>query len=321
MMPINRYSASYAAEAGWRRIQSLLPEQRRLAPATEPTEEWLTIGRFSVHLDCRRRDEAPATLVLIHGGGGNGRLLAIYGAMAAAAGYEVVAPDLPGYGMTIVPSRHALVYDDWRRTAAAVLEAQARRSSRPIFIFGLSMGGMLAYDATALTRIPKGLVATCLLLPSDPQVRRSMARWGWMAKLIAPMLSAAPWLTDRLSVPMRLVGNMRAVANDRALADAIAADPRAGGGWMSALFLRTFVESEPITAPEAFDVCPVLLAHPADDRWTDISVSMPFFNRLNVEKRLVMLERAGHLPVEEPGATQLETALLHFLADHSRLPS
>jgi pimeloyl-ACP methyl ester carboxylesterase len=88
---------TYANEAGWRRIDALLPRAMRLDPANAPTEEWLPVGPFSVHLDCMRRPEAPATLVLVHGAGGNGRMLAPYAAMAAAAGYETVAPDLPGY--------------------------------------------------------------------------------------------------------------------------------------------------------------------------------------------------------------------------------
>ena len=32
-------------------------------------------------------------------------------------------------------------------------------------------------------------------------------------------------------------------------------------------------------------------------------------------KRLVLLENAGHFPVEEPGVSQLRQALLEFLAE------
>jgi alpha-beta hydrolase superfamily lysophospholipase len=310
----------YSTETGWRRIQALLPEHLRLGPSAEPTEERLRLGAFSIHLDRWSRPGSPATLVLVHGGGGNGRLLAPYGAMAAAAGYEVVAPDLPGYGLTRVPSKRALTYEDWRDTVAGVLETEARRADHPIVIFGLSLGGMLAYDATARTRIPNGLVATCLLDPRDPMVRRSFLRWPWMATLIGPMLSTLPSLTDLLPVPMRVVGNMRKVANDPALAETIATDPRAGGSWMPARFLRTLASSKPLVEPEAFDICPVLLAHPADDRWTDVSITQAFFDRLPVAKRLVMLDNSGHLPVEEPGAAQLRVALLDFLAERSRRP-
>ena len=305
-------------EPGWRRVQALLPASLRLgsAEAPLPGEEWLDVGGFRVHLDCWRRPDAPATLVLVHGGGGNGRLLSPFGALAASLGYEVVAPDLPGYGLTRVPDKRALVYGDWRDTLAAVLEAEAGRSRRPLMVFGASLGGMLAYDVTARTRIPAGLVSTCFLVPRAPQVRRRMVRWPWMSGLAGPMLTALPFLTDPLPVPMRLAGNMLAIANTPAVARAIASDPLAGGTWMPGRFLRTFLESEPLVPPESFDVCPVLLAHPAEDRWTDVSLSRPFFERLRVPKRLVLLENAGHFPLEEPGVSQLRQALLDFLREH-----
>jgi alpha-beta hydrolase superfamily lysophospholipase len=308
----------YANEAGWRRIDALLPVAMRFDPANVPTEEWLTVGRFSVHLDCMRRPEAAATLVLVHGGGGNGRLLAPFAAFASAVGYETIAPDLPRYGLTQLPNRGAIRYQDWRDVLAAVLEAQARRSTAPIVIFGLSMGGMLAYDATARTRIPTGLVATCFFDPREPAARRGGARWPWMVPVIEPVLMNLPAFLQGLPVPMRLVINMRGVSNDPKLSQVIATDPRAGGSAMPAGFLRTFVASEPLVPPEVFDVCPVLLVHPADDRWTDVSISRLFFDRLKVPKRLVMLGNAGHFPIEEPGVRELRTALLNFLAERSQ---
>ncbi len=312
---------TYATHApGWRRIQALLPPALQLGRAETPMpeEEWLDVGPFRVHLDCWRRPEAPATVVVVHGGGGNGRLLAPFGALLAGLGYEVVAPDLPGYGLTRVEARRSLVYDDWRDTLSRVVEAEAGRSRRPLVVFGASMGGLLAYDVTVRTRIPAGLVATCFLAPREPAVRRRMVRWPWMAGLAGPMLTALPDLTDSLPVPMRLAGNMLAISNSVALSRAIAADPLAGGTWMPGRFLRTFLESGPLVPPEAFDVCPVLLTHPAEDRWTDISLSRPFFERLPVPKRLVMLEGAGHFPVEEPGVGQLRQALLDFLSGLGR---
>jgi alpha-beta hydrolase superfamily lysophospholipase len=311
---------SYLTQTGWRRIEARLPKSLHLDPSNPPAEEWLELRAFKIHLDCWRRPGAPAVLIVVHGGGGNGRLLAPYGAMAAQAGYEVVIPDLPGYGLTQVPEKRTLTYEDWRDTIAAVLEAQARLCERPIIIFGCSVGGMLAYDATARTRIPKGLVATCLLQPRDPLVRRSLARFAWMAPLMGPLLSGLPALTDPIPVPMRWAGNMRGVVNDPELAELIAKDPLAGGAWMPAGFLRSFVNCEPLVKPEAFDVCPVLLAHPGDDHWTDISVTQAFFDRLRVGKRLVMLENAGHLPIEEPGVTQFRAALLEFMTERSRRP-
>jgi alpha-beta hydrolase superfamily lysophospholipase len=139
-----------------------------------------------------------------------------------------------------------------------------------------------------------------------------------MVPVIEPVLMNLPAFLDGLPVPMRLVINMRGVANDPKLSEVIAADPRAGGNAMPVGFLRTFLASGPLVEPEAFDVCPVLLTHPAHDRWTDVALSRPFFDRLKVPKRLMMLGNAGHLPIEEPGASELRAAILDCLAEQGR---
>jgi alpha-beta hydrolase superfamily lysophospholipase len=139
-----------------------------------------------------------------------------------------------------------------------------------------------------------------------------------MVPVIEPLLMNLPAFLHGLPVPMRLVINMRGVSNDPKLSQVIATDSRAGGSAMPAGFLRTFVASEPLVPPEVFDVCPVLLVHPADDRWTDVTISRRFFDQLKVPKRLVMLGNAGHFPIEEPGVRELRTALLNFLGERSQ---
>ncbi|WP_199489235.1 alpha/beta fold hydrolase [Micromonospora craniellae] len=58
----------------------------------------------------------------------------------------------------------------------------------------------------------------------------------------------------------------------------------------------------------------MLMTHPADDRWTPVALSRAFFDRIVAEKRFVLLERAGHLPVEQPGLTRLGQAVSEFVS-------
>lgn len=59
-------------------------------------------------------------------------------------------------------------------------------------------------------------------------------------------------------------------------------------------------------------MCQVLVVHPAEDRWTPVEVTRPFFDRLTVDKQLVLLDGCGHLPYEQPGLAQLEQAVARF---------
>ena len=219
---------------------------------------------------------------------------------------EAVAPDLPGFGLTRVAAPSAIRYGDWVATAEALVRAEL--DGRPLYLVGASMGGMLAYDVAG--RVPEvaGVVATALLDPRDPAVRRAVGRFPALARL--PTVGMRP--LDRVGVPMRFVAPMLTIANDPALAAAVARDPLGGGGSMPVGFLRTFLESVPAVEPEVFDR-PVVLVQPGADRWTPLAVSQPFFDRVGGPKELVLLENCGHLPVEEPGLTQLEQALVALL--------
>lgn len=302
---------SYADTTAWLDRQELLPAAMRVVDL--PREEWLSVGRFEVHLDVHGSDEAPATLVLLHGGGGNGRLLAHYGQVAAAAGFRAVAPDLPGYGLTRARPKRKVVYDDWRAVAAGTVAHVAAATGRNVVVLGLSMGGMLAWDSAVLTRNVAEVVATCLMDPRRRDVQRKLVRWPPMAPLVRASFRLRP-LTDQMVVPMGLTSNMSGIANDPAVTRSIVRDRHAGGTWMPGRWVRTYFTAEPSMPPGDFRVCPVTLAHPAADRWTTPELSLPFLESLTgVETRYELLENAGHFPLEEPGRTRLDEIIVESL--------
>jgi alpha-beta hydrolase superfamily lysophospholipase len=108
---------------------------------------------------------------------------------------------------------------------------------------------------------------------------------------------------------------MQALSNDASLSQLIIDDPLAAGASMPLGFLRSMTVTDPAIEPEDFDVCPLLLAHPASDRMTDPSISLQFFDRLSGSKELVWLENAGHIPIEKPGIDQLEESIRRLLVE------
>jgi pimeloyl-ACP methyl ester carboxylesterase len=116
---------------------------------------------------------------------------------------------------------------------------------------------------------------------------------------------------------MAMLANMKAIANDPAVAALAQNDKLGGGKTVPARFLRTWIDYTPAIEPELFQV-PVLLAHPAADRWTPTGLSERFLCRLAGPAQLVTLEHCGHFPLEEPGLAQLEAAFADFAAKISR---
>lgn len=305
--------ASYNSHSNWRAYERWFPSEWRCDVADPPAEEWWPWRDGEIHVDRYTEPGARVKMIVLHGGGGYGRMFASYANAARRHGAEIVVPDLPGYGITEVGDKRQVSYEDWIECAAELVEGEHYRDGRPIVVFGVSIGGMLAYEVTARTRRPAALAATCLLDPRDVHVRDAVARNLFASRLGGPLLRAFPRLTDGLMVPVRLTSKMSKIANDRALVRTCTRDQLGGGNHMPARFLRTYLESVPSVEPEQFDVCPVLLAHPMADRWTDLAVSKPFFDRIAAPKQLVELDRCGHLPFEQPGLATLDGALASLI--------
>lgn len=296
---------TYATDAStWRAYRPHLPTALRLPDDDLPTESTWAWDGLDVHLDRYELPSAATTVVVVHGGGGYGRLLAPFGRLLAQAGADVVLPDLPGYGLTACPPR-AMTYGRWVRCLVDLVAAERRRTGRPVRLFGMSMGGMLALHA-AMAAPPDavaGVGATTLMDPRSPAVRRGVGRLPVPAALLRVRR------LDRLALPMPLLAPVERMSSVAAINRLCMRDAQGGGNRVPYGFMRSWMTYEPVMEPEAFDRCPVLLAHPLADRWTPVSWSQDVLSRIPSPTTYLGLERCEHLPAEEPGLTRLRTAL------------
>lgn len=287
------------------------------ARATTPPErdEWAWRD-MQVHIARVRQPQAPARMMILHGAGGHADALWPAAALAAEIGYEVLVPDLPGYGRTRVPRPGAVRYPDWVDCVAGLLRAEQARDDRPLVLVGASMGGMLAYSAAARAGGVAHLVVTCLLDPRDQRV------WSALSPLIGrwslALMNVSALLIDPLRLPIRWLAPVQKIANDPVLSRLCCTDERGGGGRIPLGFLRSWLGSAPEVEPEAFTSAPVVLAHPADDRWTPAPLSLRFFERIAAPTRYLPLADAGHFPVEEPGISQLHALFAELFAGVAR---
>ncbi|MNJ73742.1 hypothetical protein D3C77_705790 [compost metagenome] len=78
-------------------------------------------------------------------------------------------------------------------------------------------------------------------------------------------------------------------------------------------FLASYCSYRPRLEPEDFDVCPILLTQPAEDKWTPLHLSELVLKRISrVPVKTVMLENAGHYPLELSGLDQMVDAVFDF---------
>lgn len=304
---------TYEQVLSWKRYQPFLPEIMKLDHT--PEEQWWEWRGNSVHLDRMSRPESPIKVIVLHGGGGNGRLVSIFGTLVHKMGYEYVAPDLPGFGLTECHEGFDYNYKNWVELVSDLVDREIERDGRPVVLFGGSLGGMLCYHAACINDQIKGIIATTLANPRDPEVRDALAKSKIWSRLGAALMQKLPSLADHMTVRVSDISKLHGMANDPALSKVFIDDELVGRARVRLSFYRTLSEYEAEIEPNEFRRCPILLVHPADDRWTPYSVSQVFFERLAGPKTLVHLDGCAHMPYEEPGLTQMNEAIGKFLKE------
>jgi hypothetical protein len=245
-------------------------------------------------------------LILVHGAGGNGRILAPLAQAASRQGWKVLAPDLPGYGLTRPAGTFAWDYAEWPRVVAALADLQ----TGPVVLLGASVGGLTAVQAAALSPGVKGVIATTLVDMGDPHTFIRVARWPWLAAASLAGFEHAPWLIDQVALPLNWLAPMKTMTSSPPLQAYFEEDPGLGRVRIPARFFRT------LHAQKLGRVtlgCPLLLVHPGADAWTPTALSLEVYDRIESEKTFIELANGSHLPLEAPAADQLQSAVYAFL--------
>ncbi len=300
----------YANDTIWKKIQEYLPMENRLNNSNMPKEEWIEIGKNEIHIDHYFRNDTKGTVVIYHGIGGNGRLLSFIAAPLYKAGYEVICPDLPLYGHTVCNGK--ITYSDWVEYGTVIAE-KFRQVGKPLYLFGLSAGGMLAYQISCRLESLSGLIITCLLDQRISKVTKETASSSMMAVLGKPFLKITHHIIGGVKLPMKMVCNMKAIVNNETLAELLMSDPTSSGTKVTLEFLYGMLNPKIEIEADDYQKCPILLVHPEKDYWTDISLSRLFFDKMQIPKELKLLQGAGHFPIEEKGLKQLEEYCVEFM--------
>ena len=245
---------------------------------------------------------APRAVVLIHGIGGSARVWAPQMQPFAAAGFEPVALDLPGYG-----GRPAVASIDFDGLAVDVEQAIAARGLQQPILLGHSMGGMVVQ--TMLRRKPMAYGAAVLACTSpafgsaDGDFQKT-----FVADRIGPldagktMADFAPKLVERMMGPSPEAAG-RALAVD--VMSAVPADTYRA----AVRCLVTFDERGSLGRI----AIPVLCLAGEKDPNAPAAVVQRMASKIP-GSRYVCLTGAGHLPnLEAPLA--FDAAILSFLRE------
>jgi alpha-beta hydrolase superfamily lysophospholipase len=203
---------------------------------------WLEHAGVRIHLDSHPSTRRPkATIVFQPGSGAHARLYFLLGGLLARRGYNVLAIDRPGHGLSGGPRGDCTV-EEGIAVAAAAIDYARRLTALPVVLMGSSLGGLLTVFALLTGLAPDLAVAHNFVYPG---------------KLLSMRLRAR-WIARRRSRPYplaRLVHRLERLSADPAVAEYLRSRSDPGAAWelsaRSVASLFGFSVRGPEHAPEA----------------------------------------------------------------------
>lgn len=306
---------SYNNYKYWRLFQDYFPEEFRITQGHEPQEEFWDWTDYHVHLDryIPENNGRNIKLILVHGGGGNGRLLSPIGVAMRSKGFECVAADMPGFGLTTIGKPNS--YATWVELVDALIDKEVARDGKKVMLIGISLGGMLSYHAACRNKNVVGLMVSSLADTTKKEVQIQLSKNKLLGTFAYKSLRNLKAITDNIKVPIKATTKMWAMANNQSFVSLLKKDKVGSGSWVYLKFLRTLFEAKAEVEPEQFNQCPLLFFQPEKDFIIPWEISQPFYDRLACEKTVVFLDNCGHIPLEQPGIEQLREAAVNFIND------
>ena len=277
------------------------------------TETFIRSNDDDLHLEVYDSGEPEKpTLIFAHGIAGYARVLLPFIIPLREKGYNIIAPDLQGFGY----SKSRKGDFEWnvhlRNLADTVAYAKTRFSGK-IILGGASMGGPLAYATAARYGDVDALVCWCLWDLSDREFLENETTTRKATFVLIPFLKLASILLGSFRFKTHWVVSYDTLSDSREFNDLVKQDPQAGTLLSVRGALSLVLQSKPDAVPEHWDV-PVLVVHPGEDKMIPKKYSVKTFEKLSSrEKKYVEFEGVGHFPLDQKTYSRWSTEVDDFM--------
>lgn len=251
--------------------------------------------------------EVRGVVVVIHGIRDHATRYAGLAAALTAKGFAVYSHDLRGHGHSggrrqRFDSMEQLLVD----VDVVVREARTRNPGRPVFVYGHSLGGLIAtHYALAHQKELAGLVLSGAALKLLPTVSSGQIAAARVFGTVLPNLPAQP------------VDDNEFVSTPEAKAEFMK-DPLIDHSNLPARSAKTGVNAiEAVGARMEELALPVLIMHGGDDRATNIAGSRELHRRAkSTDKTLAIYEKQFHDLIHEPARERIIADVVAWVESH-----
>ena len=268
----------------------------------ESAFEWTTEQGLRIHaVEWRPEAGTKAAVAYIHGMGDHGGRFRDMAEAFARGGLATLVVDLPGHGRSGGKRGHSS-FARLRKVIDRLLEeARARFPGKPVFLCGLSMGGLLVIDYL-LEKRPA--VAGAVLMNPGLAAKEPVAAWR---RAVARLMAGVwPSLTVTNGLPPD-------GCSDPAVLKAWEEDPLAHA-WISARLGFDLLEAQPRVLARAGEIAtPLLIELGGADKVVDPSAAERFAAAAK-DATLRRFEGLDHDLPHEPGKEAVFQAAIDWIA-------
>ncbi len=270
-------------------------------------EAWIPLeNAVEMHLDIYKISQTAPTIVYCHGLSSCGRMMANMARLFFEKGYNVICPDLPGFGLT-TQKRGSSTITDMVAALLKAVEYAKTISSGPTFLTGISLGGSLSYY-TAASGADVAAIACLNLMDLSEVISHKISHRSQLLKMAKPFLSALASITPEAPLPFRYFVSAQKLCKEERIINTFLSNPLAIRQYTlkAALSLMT---AKPAIPFEQFDQVPVLVLHGEEDALIREEVSKNCFDRIKGPKKYVSLPHCEHIPLNLTALTAYSSAV------------
>lgn len=304
---------SYSNFKFWRDdLAKFISKKNTISEKTFPIEEEFNWNTWWIHLDRYKGEGKKTKVILVHGLGTNGRLMSIYAVPLNKAGYEVLIPDLPGFGLSDF-EKHKITYEHWVSCISDLVKAEKSKDGSEIVVLGIGTGGIFAYDIASRNKEVSGLAVTAFVDFNNRAHIEKMFKNKFIWKNLDKIVDFLHKFEKDTQINISKIIKYENLTSQYSFSKKLTKDRLSGAKKVSVKFIYSLLNYKTRISPENFKTSKVLLMIPEQDVFTSTSLTEEFYEKLTCEKRKVVLEKSGHIPFETPGIRQLEENLIGFL--------
>ena len=256
-------------------------------------EDYILSEGTEIHLDVYPISKERPTVVFCHGLVGYGRVMLPFTIPLYELGYNVVAPDLMGYGNS-KGKKGDFTWNHWLANLRDCVSYARGRLGDDVILSGASMGGPLAYAAAARHWNVDAVICYCLWDLQMKEFIEGTVNFGKWTYLVLQLFKMAAKIAPRYRIKnSMLISYAKLTDSDEMNHMLEFEDPLSCNVISVRAAVSLITQSKLDIPPEKFPY-PTLVVYPSGDRMANEEFAKRMYKALTCDKRIVPFEGSDH---------------------------